>query len=83
MLAELLGPHLVEDQAVALQRPHHDAHADDVGEARARGGEDRAEVGEQPLGFVVGVGRDRVRDRVRSEQRAVPGPCATAPPSSR
>jgi hypothetical protein len=69
VLTELLGPHLFEQGAVALQRPHHDPHPHDVAEARARGLQDRGEVGEQPLGLGAGVGRDRVRLRIGPEER--------------
>ena len=69
VLTELLGPHLVEQWAVALQRAHHDPHPHDVAEARAGGLQDRGEVREQPLGLGAGVSRDRVRLRIGPEER--------------
>jgi hypothetical protein len=41
VIAEALGPHLVEDRPVALELPHEDANPYQVGQAGAGSGEDR------------------------------------------
>jgi hypothetical protein len=64
VLAEPLGPDLVEHRPVTLKIPHDDANPHHVGQRRAGGGQDRLEVGEDLFRLSPCVLGDGVVQRV-------------------